>query len=235
MYKYDIDSGRFSLIIDLDKEAQDEGLDNRTSWHLYGCSLRPHPVTDRLYLSLFHYFQDPTYKLRVTDADGVKVREVDMISNYWFPSLPVFPDNCGPVAHGPGEITLEGNGPWTLTLEDLFTDEDSMEAAIVKTVTGVSDPEAFSARFVNGKLVITPRSLSGISTGSVDIKANSNGQLASLTLNIKFPSAGMEAIEADQSAICYYSLDGHLLNARPEAPGVYICKSGNRVSKIMIK
>ena len=58
--------------------------------------MRVHPVTDRLYISLFHNFQNPTYKLRVTDADGKSIKEVDMISNYWFPSLPVFPDNYAP-------------------------------------------------------------------------------------------------------------------------------------------
>ena len=53
--------------------------------------MRVHPQTDELYLSLYHIFQDPTYITRRYDADGNKLRDYPMISNYWFPSLPVFP------------------------------------------------------------------------------------------------------------------------------------------------
>lgn len=197
--------------------------------------MRPHPVSDRLYLSLFHYFQDPTYKLRVTDADGEKVKEVDMITNYWFPSLPVFPDNCVPEVHDPGTVTLDGPAPWTVPLKDVFTDEDSMEAAIVKTVTGVSDPDAFSAKIVNGDLVITPIAIKAPATGSIHIKANSNGLIADLTLNVKFNSSGMDPVESDAEAEKYYTLDGRCLPSRPDKPGVYIVRSNSTSRKFIIK
>lgn len=235
VYKYDIDSNEFSLIIDLDKEAADQGLDSRTGWHIYGCSMRPHPVTDRIYLSLFHYFQDPTYRLRVTDNDGATLKEVDMITNYWFPSLPVFPDNYAPVAHDPGVISLEGQGPWTVSLADSFTDEDSMEAAIVKTVTAVSDPHGFSAGIINGDLVITPIDLAGISSGSIDIKANSNGLIADLTLKVKFPSSGIDGVASDESVERYYSLDGQVMPGRPDRPGVYILRTNSETRKVLVK
>lgn len=235
VFKYDIDSGEFSLIIDLDKEAEEQGLDNRTNWHLYGCSMRPHPVTDRLYLSLFHHFQDPTYKLRVTDCDGVTLKEVDMITNYWFPSLPVFPDNCAPEVHDPGVVALEGSGPWTIPMTGVFTDDDSMEAAIVKTVTAVSNPDVFSAKIVNGDLVVTPVDLSGISTGTIDIKANSNGLIADLTLTVQFPSSGINGSVSEDSKEQYYSLDGTILPGRPDKAGVYVLRKGSRTHKIFIK
>lgn len=104
VFKYDIDKNEFSKIIDLDREAEEQGLDSKTRWSIYGCSMRVHPVTDRLYISLFHNFQNPTYKLRVTDADGETVKEVDMISNYWFPSLPVFPENDAQDSYSPDGI-----------------------------------------------------------------------------------------------------------------------------------
>ena len=108
VFKYDIDKNEFSKIIDLDREAEEQGLDSKTRWSIYGCSMRVHPVTDRLYISLFHNFQNPTYKLRVTDADGETVKEVDMISNYWFPSLPVFPENDAQDSHSP-DSTVYGH------------------------------------------------------------------------------------------------------------------------------
>lgn len=83
IFKFDIDTRTSKKIIDLSKDAE--------NWKLYGCSMRVHPQTDELYLSLYHIFQDPTYITRRYDADGNKLRDYPMISNYWFPSLPVFP------------------------------------------------------------------------------------------------------------------------------------------------
>ena len=83
VYRYDIDSRRLEKILDFSEEEGD--------WHIYGCSLGIHPATDELYASMFHKFVDPTYVTRRFDADGNLIKEYPMISNYWFPSLPVFP------------------------------------------------------------------------------------------------------------------------------------------------
>ncbi|MCM1021854.1 MAG: DUF5074 domain-containing protein [Muribaculum sp.] len=83
VFCYDIDRDTMAQIIDLDNE----GL----NWKLYGCSLRVHPVTDEIYMSLYHEFNDQTYITRRYDASGNLIREYSMIQNYWFPSIPVFP------------------------------------------------------------------------------------------------------------------------------------------------
>lgn len=83
VYRYDIDKRRLEKILDYSQEPGD--------WHIYGCSLGIHPVTDELYASVFHKFVDPTYVTRRYTASGELIREYPMISNYWFPSLPVFP------------------------------------------------------------------------------------------------------------------------------------------------
>ena len=87
VFRYDIDTRRLEKIIDFSEEPGD--------WHIYGCSLGIHPETDELYASVFHKFVDPTYVLRRYDADGTLQMEYPMISNYWFPSLPVFPQGAG--------------------------------------------------------------------------------------------------------------------------------------------
>ena len=84
IYKYDIDTSTLSLFIDLDAEG--------ANWKLYGCSLGVHPVTDELYMSLYHEFGTPTYITRRYGPDGRAIRDYDMIRNYWFPSLPLFPE-----------------------------------------------------------------------------------------------------------------------------------------------
>ena len=87
IFRYDIDSGKVEKICDFAQETGD--------WHLYGCSLGIHPVTDELYASMYHKFVDPTYVTRRLDADGKLIKEYPMISNYWFPSMPVFPEGAG--------------------------------------------------------------------------------------------------------------------------------------------
>ncbi|MDE7443318.1 MAG: DUF5074 domain-containing protein, partial [Muribaculaceae bacterium] len=87
IFKFDIDTRSFNQIIDLDKEG--------ANWKLYGCSMRLHPITDEIYMSLYHEFGPPPYVTRRYTANGEKIRDYDMISNYWFPSLPVFPQSVG--------------------------------------------------------------------------------------------------------------------------------------------
>ncbi len=108
IYRFDVGSRSVEQIIDL--AADGEG------WKLYGCSMRVHPVTDELYMSLYHEFSIPTYITRRYTAAGVKIRDYEMISNYWFPSLPVFPQD--PDAQASAVIAPEAD----LTLPgDLYT------------------------------------------------------------------------------------------------------------------
>lgn len=83
IFKFDIDTRTATRIVDLDAEGDD--------WHIYGCSMRIHPDTDEIYASLYHQVSDPTYILRRYDPDGSYITDYPMISNYWFPSLPIFP------------------------------------------------------------------------------------------------------------------------------------------------
>ncbi|MDE6650443.1 MAG: DUF5074 domain-containing protein [Muribaculaceae bacterium] len=86
VYKFDVDTRKASKIIDLDADGE--------KWKIYGCSMRVHPVTDELYVSLYREFSIPTYLTRRYDSNGNRLRDYSMISNYWFPSLPVFPQSA---------------------------------------------------------------------------------------------------------------------------------------------
>lgn len=61
------------------------------NWQIYGCSLGVHPQTDDIYASVYHGFTDPTYETMRFDSSGNLINEYAMISNYWFPSMFVFP------------------------------------------------------------------------------------------------------------------------------------------------
>ncbi|MDE7412701.1 MAG: DUF5074 domain-containing protein [Muribaculaceae bacterium] len=233
IYKYDIDKDEVSVIINLDKEAQDEGLDKYSRWNIYGCSMRPHPVTDELYISLFHYFQNPNYTLRRADSSGNTLQEYPMISNYWFPSLPVFPDLEMPVAHDPGRITVSTEESTIINLSGLFTDADSMEAAIVKSILSVSDPDEFAARIINGNLEIEPLNVNEGSEGYVEVKGNSNGKIATVRLELLFSTAGItETTGVNHTSAQYYNLQGEKVN-HPER-GIYIRVCGGKTEKIIL-
>ena len=84
IYKFDCDTYEQSLFIDLEEEG--------ANWKLYGCALGVHPVTDEIYMALYHEFGTPTYITRRYSPKGEKIRDYEMIMNYWFPSLPLFPE-----------------------------------------------------------------------------------------------------------------------------------------------
>lgn len=95
IFRYDIDSGSFSEIINLEKEGE--------NWKLYGCSMRVHPENDEIYISLYRDFSDQTYITRRYTTSGHIIREYSMIANYWFPSVFVFPEKQGASSETIGE------------------------------------------------------------------------------------------------------------------------------------
>lgn len=84
IYKFDCDTREQSLFIDLEEEG--------ANWKLYGCAIGVHPTTDELYMALYHEFGTPTYITRRYSPTGEKIRDYEMIMNYWFPSIPLFPE-----------------------------------------------------------------------------------------------------------------------------------------------
>ena len=105
LYRYDIETGEQTKLIDLEADGED--------WKLYGCSMRVHPATGDIYMSLYHEFSIPTYVTRRYSSNGELLREYPMIRNFWFPSLPVFPEE----AYGSSVEERESDQP-RLRLED---------------------------------------------------------------------------------------------------------------------
>ena len=83
--------------------------------------MRIHPETDEIYMSLFHEFGGTFYPPRRCKADGELICDYDMIENYWFPSIPIFPvtepENSGtnmPADVMPG-ISVNADGSITVS------------------------------------------------------------------------------------------------------------------------
>lgn len=225
IYKYDIDSNTFSTFIDYN--------DDPDGWQIYGCSFRIDPVTDEAIVSLYKGYGDPTYVVRKYDNEGKQTAEYSMISNYWFPSLPVFPDNEAPVVADISPVSLTTEDGTTVSLKDVATDADNMDAAIVKTVKKVSDEEVLKAEMADGDLVITP-----LKAGKADItiQINSNGKLAETVVSVEVTEAtDIDAVEgAKAEEVGRYTLDGKMLNA-PQRGINIIRMSDGTIKKVIVR
>lgn len=82
IYRFNTESRKTEIFADL---RDDSGL-----WKVYGCSMGIDPVSDEIYASLYHDFQDPTYIVRRFSPEGEAIKDYPLISHYWFPSHPIF-------------------------------------------------------------------------------------------------------------------------------------------------
>ena len=167
---------------------------------------------------------------------GEVVQEYSMIVNYWFPAIPVFPDNAAPVISSdfPSSIVLTEEKPvYKLALGNMVTDEDNMDAAIVKTVKSVSDATVLTAEMNGGDLVITP-----LKAGSADItvQVNSNGKLAETVVSVTVNEAtGIDGVDTeDAEVVGRYTLDGKMLDA-PQRGINIIRMSDGSIRKVIVR
>lgn len=226
IYKYDIDNNKFSKYLDYTDAAD--------GFYIYGCSFRVDPVSDDAYVSLFKGFTDATYVVRKYDAEGKQLAEYPMISNYWFPSLPVFPDNEAPVIANPvGDLTLAADKTATIDLKDLATDADNFDAAIVKSVKTVSDASVLDAKMQNGSLIITPKKEG---EAAVTIKVNSNGKLAETTFVVTVtPATGIKNITTNGAVeVARFSADGKRISAPQKGLNIIRMSDGS-TRKVVVK
>lgn len=82
---YDIDKGEFNP----------EFFDTQSiGWYLYcGAAFRLHPVTDEMYCTLYQGTLSQSYLTLRLSNRGEVLDSYEMIDNYWFPAMPVFPES----------------------------------------------------------------------------------------------------------------------------------------------
>ena len=167
VYEYDVDTKQQKLLINLNT-YEDGG------WHIYSSSIRIHPVTNEIYATLFRANGQPYYRtVRVSSETGEVLETYPMENNYWFSSIPVFPDNAPPVVDASSltDITLAEST--YIYLGDKVSDADNLAAAIVKSVVN-ADATIAGALIRHDTLFISP-----YKAGSTTLKLrfNSNGKV----------------------------------------------------------
>lgn len=181
IFYYDIDNNEFGEVYNW----------GGTAWQLYGAAFRIHPVTDEIYAFLYQGFGSQSYSLGKLSTSGSVIATYPMTNNYWFPALPVFPDNYAPVISEsvPNSIAVTQEG-YKLFLGDLVTDKDNLDASIIKSVEVEGSTGIIEARVWADTLYID-----AVSAGNVTLtlKCNSNGKI--VTKKIAVSADNTTAIE----------------------------------------
>lgn len=232
VFKYDIDQQKFTKFIDLSAE---EG----NTWSIYGCSFRIDPVTDNAYTTLAVGYTN-NYKVRKYDNKGNLLAEYAMEPdvdaserNYWYPGMFVFPDTEDPVWNKLAQQTVEVGSTVTIDLAGQVTDADNMDAAIVKSISKVSNDNVVAT--MNGSKLVIEGKKAGNTT--ITLKANSNGIIATTTLYVKVDEpTGINNVEnaSDIYEVARYTVDGKRIAAPQKGVNIVRMSDGS-TRKVVVK
>lgn len=153
-----------------------------------GAGLRVDPRNDRLIVTatqsgyLSHYMNNWVHV--VDGLSGELLGTIELEPYYWFPALPVFPDNEAPVIALPDRLSI-GREPVKISLLESVTDADNLSASIVSAVE-VEDSSVATARISGYDLTV-----SGVSIGDtrLTLTVNSNGKKATRTVDVQVTEA----------------------------------------------
>jgi len=179
IFCYDIDKQSFYKVFDFTKLDGD--------WRLYGTGFRIDPVNDDMYCFLYHSFGDSEHLFIRIATDGqnetngtVKGKYPYDRANYWFPALPVFPDNDAPTVTSklPATITLSGDyNMYSESLNEIITDNDNMVSAVIVSVDN-DRPDLIKAEVAENKLTIIPLKIpDSPAVINLHFSFNSNGKV----------------------------------------------------------
>ena len=179
MYAYDIETAQAGEVYDFTN--YDDG-----GWGLYGAGFRIDPVSNNIYAELFRNFGSKDYRVvKIDPTSKTVIAEYPMAENYWFPSIPIFPDNFAPVVADIPDSTVTKLQTFGIALKNLASDADNMEAAIVPSIVSLSDDKVLTAQIVKDSVLITPQA-NGECT--LTIRFNSNGKTINKTLTVTVDS-----------------------------------------------
>lgn len=153
-----------------------------------GAGLRVDPRNDHLIVTatqsgyLSHYMNNWVHV--VDGLSGELLGTVELEPYYWFPALPVFPDNEAPVIALADELSV-GEEPVKVSLLEVVSDADNLSAAIVSTAE-VEDSSIATARISGYDLTV-----SGVKPGDtwLTLTVNSNGKKATRTVDVQVTEA----------------------------------------------
>ena len=172
------------------EEIYDSSLEDL---YFYGGAIQCNPKDGNIYASLYvnENIATQDWIYAIINSEGEMIQYQEPIKRYWYPAMFIFPDNEAPIVEAFADVTIEDENPVEITLADKVTDNDSRNAAIVKSVSNIGDETIIRAEIIKGNLVLTPLK-KGDTT--VEIAFNSNGKIVTENVNISV-TADISSIE----------------------------------------
>ena len=231
IFKFDIDKNEITKFIDIEA----------TKWKMYGCSFRIHPVTDKSIMSQYIDFGNPTYQIVESDTNGDSIKCVPLKKQYWFPSIPMFPDNALPkynhsflrnAGYMSNAIEAEVGKEVKLSLKDMASDADNMECLMIKWVYKTTN-NVKGAYVSNDTLHFTPNAKG---QGMIAVRYCSNGQFNTATFDVKVKEAttGIENARTTKKVVAIYSIDGKKLKEQQRGINILKYEDGT-VEKVIVR
>ncbi len=194
LFKYDIAKGEFSKFYDF---AEDK--------FLYGSAMRVNPADGSVYLAYVsgNAYSDATTLAKLNPEEGTVTAEWPMNQEYWYPCLPLFPDNEAPAAT-PIENPYQVDGDIASTLIDLrglASDPDSHDALMTITLSENRNPELAEMEVKHGFLRVSPAA-GALGSAIASVKYDSNGRTASLDIPLSISSStGVADVAATDNSV----------------------------------
>ena len=227
LYRYDIPG---SKIQEIENSADDD-------IYFYGGSCQVSPVDDMLYCCNYvgNNIAAKNWVYRVLDHDGKVIDDCQLIDNYWYPAMFIFPDNEPWRGTGVPEEIEVGAEDVVIPLADKVTDSDTPTFTIVKRIADVSDPSVVSASVIHGNLVL--RSVMP-GTSQVTVDFDSNGMVTSCTIQVRTTHevSAVDEIYVDggKEPVEWFDINGRCINPLTASPGLYIRRQGSKISKVKL-
>ena len=196
------------------EEIYDSSFDDL---YFYGGALQCNPKDGNLYASFYvgENIATQEWIYAILNPEGEMIQYQEPIKRYWYPAMFIFPDNEAPVVEAFDDITIEDSNSVEITLADKVTDNDSRNAAIVKSVSNVSDESIVKAEIIKGNLVLTPLK-KGKTT--VEVAFNSNGKVVTQKVNISVTAniSSVDIIDVERANV--FAVSGNIMFTGIDTP-----------------
>ncbi len=203
-------SGSKIVKYNIDSETLNEnfsvlpGQDSSPKQVLYGAGLRIEPSTNNLIITTTRTGGANYQKnwIHIIDNQGNLLHTYQLDDYYWFPSLPVFPDNYAPEVSQELSSVINISSEMTIDLKDKATDTDNLSVSIVKSVKETDNNGIITSVIdENDNLVVTPLQ---VGTAILEISFTSNGKTVKKGITINVTSLlGVEDITTNSSLRLY--------------------------------
>lgn len=151
--------------------------------YFYGGAIQCNPKDGNIYSALYvgENIATQEWIYAIINPEGEMIQYQEPIKRYWYPAMYIFPDNEAPVVKEFDDVIIDDENPVEITLADKVTDEDSNNAAIVKSIGNIKDESIVKAEIIKGNLVLTPLKKGNT---AVEIAFNSNGKIVTKNVNV---------------------------------------------------